>query len=184
MAPADRLPGIRPRPSLGRRLDILARQSFPTASTAVLMLLLETPLGFTGQAALLPAVAVAAVYFWSLFRPGAMPPITAFALGILLDLLGMLPTGVGPLTLLLTQAMCLRWRPVLARQGFLRVYLAFIGFAVVAAGLVWALSSLLLFVLLPWPPAVLQALVSAALYPGLAIVLTGAHRSIADPDRA
>ena len=38
---------------------------------------------------------LACVYFWSLFRPAAMPPPVVFLIGVLLDLLGYLPLGVG-----------------------------------------------------------------------------------------
>ena len=59
---------------LGRRLDIVARHAFPAGCTVLLMLLTETPFGIADQATLLPAVTLACVYFWSLFRPDAMPP--------------------------------------------------------------------------------------------------------------
>ena len=84
------------------------------------MLLTETPLGIAEQAALLPAVTLACVYFWSLFRPAAMPPPVVFLIGVLLDLLGYLPLGVGALTLLAVHGLAVRWRRVLTRQGFLR----------------------------------------------------------------
>ncbi|MEA2775668.1 MAG: rod shape-determining protein MreD, partial [Acetobacteraceae bacterium] len=86
----DRRPGIRPRISLGRRLDIAARMSFPAGITVLLMLLTRVPLNISGQAALLPAVALCCVWFWSLFRPGDMPPPVVFIIGLILDLLGYL----------------------------------------------------------------------------------------------
>ena len=67
---SDRLPGIRPRPSLGRRLDISACSAFPASSTALLLILFAAPLGLPGQAELQVAAALCCVYFWSLFRPG------------------------------------------------------------------------------------------------------------------
>ena len=44
MARADQTPGIRPRATLGRRLDIAARHAFPAGCTILLMLLTEAPL--------------------------------------------------------------------------------------------------------------------------------------------
>ena len=38
------------------------------------MILSLAPFGVPGQAALLPAVALTCVWFWSLYRPAAMPP--------------------------------------------------------------------------------------------------------------
>jgi rod shape-determining protein MreD len=63
MAFIDRRPGIRPRPTLGRRLDIAARVSFPACITILLMLLTEAPLGLVDQPTFLPAVALSGVWF-------------------------------------------------------------------------------------------------------------------------
>ena len=177
-------PGIRPRLSLWRRLDALARASFPLTCTVLLMLLGNAPLGIPGQEALLPAIAVISVYFWSLFRPAAMPPVAVFLLGLLLDLLGWLPLGTGPFCLLAVHAFCQRWRRGLAHQGFLLVWLAFTGFAAAAASVIWGFASLLTLHLLPPGPAAFQAVLTTALYPVLAIPFTQAQRSLANPERA
>jgi rod shape-determining protein MreD len=184
MARADQTPGIRPRATLGRGLDVAARYAFPAGCTVLLMLLAEAPLGIADQAALLPAVTLACVYFWSLFRPGAMPPPVVFAIGLLFDLLGYLPLGVGALTLLTVHGLAVRWREVLMRQGFVAASLAFAGFAVGAAALGWVLTTVLMFRLLPVGPALFEALLTAALYPALAVPLIRADRSVADPERA
>lgn len=184
MARGDQAPGIRPRATLGRRLDISARQAFPAACTVLLMLLTEAPFGFADQAVLLPAVTLGCVYFWSLFRPAAMLPPVVFLIGLLLDLLGYLPLGVGALTLLIVHGLALRWRRTLTRQGFLAVWLAFGGFAIGATALSWALTALLGFRLLPVAPALFQAVLTTALYPALATLFIRAHRTVADPERA
>jgi rod shape-determining protein MreD len=179
----EQLPGIRPRPSLGRRLDILARQSFPASTTILLMLLCGLPFGIADQTALLPSVTVGCVYFWSLYRPASLPPPVVFVIGLLLDLLGYLPIGVGVLTLLIVHGIVLRSRRSLTQQGFVLVWLALLCLGSVAAALIWALSSLLNFQLMPAGPGAFQALLTAALYPALAMTLTGAHRTIAAPER-
>jgi rod shape-determining protein MreD len=184
MARIDQTPGIRPRASWGRRLDIAARQSFPVSSTILLMLLTEVPFNIVGQSALLPAVTLAAMWFWSVFRPASMPPPLVFAIGILLDLLGYLPLGAGVLTLLIVHGIALRWRRFLAQQGFALVWATFIIVALGAAILMWLVVALLSFRLVPVGPALFQAAVSAALYPALAIPLAAAHASIANPEHA
>jgi rod shape-determining protein MreD len=181
VAEADRSPGIRPQPTLWRRLDALARSAFPVASTVILMILSHAPVG---GSVLLPAVAVASVFFWSLFRPAAMPPPAVFMIGLLLDLLGWLPVGVGILVLLLVHGFCVRWRLTLTRQGFLLIWFVFLAFAVAAAGLMWAATALLTFQWLPLKTAMFQAIFTAALYPALAIPLARAHHTVADPEQA
>ena len=180
----DRLPGIRPRESVWRRLDMAARWAFPATTTALLLLLAASPLGLPGQAEAQVAVALGCVFFWSLFRPAAMLPVVVFPIGLLADLLGYAPPGVGVLSLLLVHGVALRWRWRLTRQGFFVVWLAFAALASGAAALQWALTAALLWRLLPPGPAVFQALVAAGLYPALSLLLTRAHQSLAAPERA
>jgi rod shape-determining protein MreD len=184
MARDDQLPGIRPRPSLGRRLDIMSRHSFPATSTVLLMLLCGLPFGIIDQAVLLPAVTLAAVFFWSLFRPAALPPPIVFLIGLLLDLLGYLPIGTGVLTLLLVHGLARRWRRMLTQQGFVTVWLAFLCVGTGASALIWTLTSLLSLRLMPIGPAMFQATLTGALYPALSVLLIRAHRTIANPERA
>jgi len=183
MARAEQTPGIRPRISLGRRLDMAARHCFPACCTVLLMLLAETPFGIIDQAALLFAATLPCVFLWSLVRPTALPPPVVFLIGLLFDLLGYLPLGAGPLMLLAVHGLTLRWRAALTAAGFISGWLAFTGFALGAALLGWALAALLSFRLLPIGPALFETLLSAALYPAFAILFLRAHRTIADPER-
>ncbi len=174
----DRYPGIRPRLTIGRRLDLAARAAFPVTFTALLMLLTQAPFGIPGQAVLLPAVTLACIWFWSLFHPAAMPPPAVFAIGVLLDLLGYLPLGVGVLTLLVTHGIALRWRRFLGQQGFALSWLAVLPIAAGAALLSWSMVALLTLTLVPPGLAILQAVMTGALYPVLAIPLARAHRAV------
>jgi rod shape-determining protein MreD len=149
-----------------------------------MLLLMAAPLGLPGQPEIQASIALAAVYFWSLFRPASMPPAVVFLLGLLTDLLGFAPVGVGVLSLLMVHGFALRWRRVLVRQGFVVVWLAFVAIAAGAATLQWMMTSLLTFRLLPPGPGVFQSGVSAGLYPMFATFLTWAHQTLAEPERA
>src|ERR1700722_6731258 len=184
MALSNRFPGVRPHLTLGRRLDIAWRYAFPGTTSVILMLLSLAPIGLWGQAALLPTVALTCVWFWSLFRPAAMAPPIVFVLGLLLDLLGFLPLGVGEVTMLITHGLAQRMRGFLSRQGFAVVWLIFTTVACGIAALNWAFVSLLTFSLIPPGPVLFQAGLAVAMSPAVAIPLTLAHRSIADPDQA
>jgi rod shape-determining protein MreD len=184
MALSDRVPGVRPRLTMGRRLDIIWRHAFPGTTSLLLMLLSLAPFGLWGQAALLPTVALTCVWFWSLFRPAAMSPPVVFLIGVLLDLLGFLPPGVGALTMLTTFGIVQRLRRFLSRQRFAIIWLIFIAVACFIAVINWALVSLLTFSFLPAGPVLFQAGLAAAMYPVVAIPLTLAHRTIADPEQA
>lgn len=180
----DRLPGIRPRPSLWRRLDGAARRSFPTVMTMLVLLITAAPFRLPGQAELQNAVALSCVFFWSIYRPGSMPPPAVFLIGLLADLLDFAPPGVGVIVLLAVHGVAVRFRRELIRQGFLLVWLAFVAVAVALAGLQWALTSALTLRLFPLGSVVFQAGLTAGLYPMLAVLLTRAHRTIAEPAHA
>ncbi len=180
----ERLPGIRPRPSLWRRLDMAARRSFPASVAALLLLATSAPLGLPGQAELQATIALSCVFFWSLFRPASMPPAAVFLLGLLADLLGYAPPGVSVLTLLLVHGLALHWRRVLTQLGFMLVWLCFVGIASGAAGLEWALTSMMTFRLLPPAPAFFQAALGVGVYPLLAVMFTHAHQTLAEPEHA
>ena len=182
MARLDQSPGIRPRQTLIHRLDVAARHAFAPAVTAALMLLTEVPLGLPGQAALIPAVAIGSVWFWTLAWPVVMMPPIVFLIGLILDLRGYLPLGVGVLTVLIVHGFALRWRRVLIQQRFAMVWSAFLIIAAGAALMIWSLTAVLTFRVLSPLPALLQALVTAALYPVLAIPLAKAHHALSDPD--
>jgi rod shape-determining protein MreD len=184
MAHIDRRPGIRPRASLGRHLDIFARLSFPACITLLLLLLTQAPLNLPEQAALLPAVTLCCVWFWSLVRPDAMPPPIVFVIGVLLDLLGYLPLGVGVFTLLAVHGVAVALRRSLSSRGFGWTWIAFGGVATGASLLIWLMVMLLTFRLLSPDPAIFTAVLSTSIYPVLAIPLAGAHRSIANPEQA
>ncbi|MCQ8240119.1 hypothetical protein [Rhizosaccharibacter radicis] len=181
---AERRPGIRPRPTLGRRLDAAARRVLPVGFTALAILLLSAPLGLPEQEALLPGTVLASVFFWSVFRPPSMPGWAVFGLGLLSDLLGYAPPGLTIVILLLVHGVGIAGRHGLSRQGFLLMWLVFLSVASAATLLDWTARSAFALRLLPVQPALFQLALAAGLYPLLSALFTWAHRTVADPSRA
>ncbi|MCX8133228.1 MAG: rod shape-determining protein MreD [Roseococcus sp.] len=160
---------------LMRRLDAALRAAFPAVFALALMVLGATPVGVPG---LVTALALPSVFFWSVFRPAAMPPPVVFAIGLLHDLLVFAPLGIGVLVLLLVHGLAFRARQMLARASFLAGWLAFCAVAAGAAGLGWALQALLGW---QWPalmPGVHLFGAAVGLYPGIAWILTRAHMAM------
>lgn len=164
-----------PPAGLLRRLDGWARAAFPASFTALLLILAVAPIDGPG---LLLAIALPCVFFWSLFRPAAMPAPAVFLLGLLHDLLVLAPLGPGILALLLCHGLVLRLRGSLSRQGFLLVWLAFAAVAGLAVLLCYALTALLMLRLPPPAPGLVQFAIAVGLYPALALLLTQAHRAM------
>jgi rod shape-determining protein MreD len=158
-----------------RQLDALSRAAAPAVSTAALMVAASAPVGLPS---LLPAIGLAGVFFWSIFRPAGMPALATFAIGLLHDLLSFSPLGIGVLTLLLAHAVALRLRRTLAKQSFLLVWLTYCGFASAAVALGFVLQALLAWQMPVTSPAITQLGFTIGLYPLLAWCMTRAHKSM------
>lgn len=164
-----------PPAGLLRQIDALMRGAFPTMVTLVLMVLGAVPVGAPG---LIMALCVPSVFFWTVFRPAAMPPPAVFGIGVAADLLAAAPFASGVLVLLVVHGVALRFRGFIARQGFGAVWILYCGMAAGAATLAWALTALLNWQVPPTTPGLHQAAMSIGLYPLLAWVLSRAHRAM------
>ena len=164
-----------PQGGLLRRLDALFRAAFPTLVTMLLLVLAVVPMGGPGM---LMAAALPCVFFWTIFRPAAMPAPAVFGLGLLHDMLALAPLGVGILALLVAHGLALRLRDFLVRQSFLVVWMMFCAFAAGTALLCWLLTALLNLQIPPVVPGLHQAALCAGVYPLLAWLLTRAHRAM------
>lgn len=164
-----------PPPGIVRQADAFARAVFPAMFTVVLLVVAATPTGVPGA---VPALGLPCVFFWSVFRPTAMPPLAVFGLGLMQDLLSSAPLGSGVLILLIGHGVAVRGRGFIARQSFLTVWGIYILFATVSAALAWVAQAVMVLRLPPALPAAYQVLLTAGLYPSLAYVLIRCHRAI------
>jgi len=180
----ERAPGIRPWPTIWRRIDAAARRIFPAATTLAAVVLLAFPLPIPAKAELQHGIAMASVYFWTLYRPNSMKPSVCFVIGLLVDLLGPEPPGVTMVILLAAHGIAMRSRFRLIRQGFIAVWSSFVAVAAGCCAAEWALTSSLDLRLLPATPALFELVLAAGFYPLLATVFARAHAGIAAPERA
>jgi rod shape-determining protein MreD len=170
--------------NIWRRLDAMSRHAWPASVMFLGLLVIGMPFGFPGQAELRPAYAMACVFFWSLYRPAALPAPVVAMTGLLLDLLGMSPLGMWAVLLLVLQGSTLAARRRLIPQGFLMTWLVFTSFAASGATLAWMLQSLLALQVLPAVPAMVVCGAAAGTYPMLAAFFIRAHRGPAAAELA
>ena len=148
-----------------QRLDTIARRILPFAITVLLALAAAAPSRVPELAALMPAVTLISVYYWTIFRPDLMPALAVFAIGLFQDILSGVPLGVNALVLLLVYALVLGQRRFFLGKSF---FVMWWGFLLIVAGaftLIWlALCALEATVLDPMP-AVFQGAVTLAVFP-------------------
>lgn len=169
---------------LWRGLDRAARNALPASVIVLFIVLLALPGLLPEEAAFRTGFVMASVFFWTLYRPAALPAPVVALIGILLGILGDVPLGLWSVLLLLEQAAVSALRRVLLRQGFAVVWLSFAGCAATIVTLEWVCRALLDLTMLPVMPVVLEGALGILFYPLLAVLLARAHAGPAAPEQA
>lgn len=163
--------------SFWTRVDAAGRNVAPFAVTAMLILVAMVPLYLPGYGAVAPGLGLMAVYYWTIHRPDLLRPAFSFGLGVMQDLLGGTPLGSTALVYVLVCWLILTRRRFFLSTGFMMLW---VGFGLVvfgAAGLSWVSHSILQAALLPVAPVLVQALLTAALFPLFAWLFIKVHRA-------
>jgi rod shape-determining protein MreD len=134
------------------------------------------------------AFAMGSVFFLARSRPASMPPVAAFIIGLLHDLFGAMPVGVGILGMLLVQSAgqltAEKRRLTLMGNGWLKGWMVFIPAAIVVALFTWIVMSVLSGQLLPLSAPLKQGGAMIILYPVVALCWSGFQRLIDRPSYA
>lgn len=152
-------------PTLSQKLDRLARNLLPLALGLACVLLSVTPVYLPGYGMIGAHFAMMAVFYWSVYRPDLLSPLTAFGLGLLLDILVGTPLGLNALALMLVRIVGDNQGKVFRGKSFVLLWW---GFGLVALGaslVIWALSAALALMPVDPAPALFQAAMTTALFP-------------------
>ena len=163
--------------TIWQRLDKTGRNLAPFAVTVMLVLIGLVPVPLPGYAPVAPYLTAIAVYYWAIHRPDLMRPGTSFLIGLLQDLLTGGPLGVNALLLVMVHWTVMTQRRVLQASTFTMMWL---GFALVMLGVAciqWLAFSVLSAAVLPFNPALFQALLTMAFFPAVAWLLIRVHRA-------
>ena len=161
---------------LWHRLDILARGLTPLMLTMILVLIGMVPLQNPDIAALVPSMALIAVYYWAVHRPDLLPLWVTFMIGLFEDLLSGGYVGVGILSLLLVYSVVELQRRLFLRASFQMLWMLFAMTAAGAMYLAWVLNCLLYADWLSFWPVLFQFLTTVAAYPLIAWLFAKAQR--------
>src|SRR6267154_1629462 len=165
------------------RVNSGAARLVPILTTIIAAILAILPLRIPGYAALTPALALMAVYHWTIYRPDLLPAFALFAIGIGEDLLAGSLVGIGALTLLVTRAAVLQSRRLFVGRTFPFVWA---GFTLVAGGALlglWALHCLLEFSFINPRNTVFRMVLTIAVFPAASFLLGRTQRALIDGPR-
>lgn len=166
------------KPGFWQRLDIIARGLVPAFSVFVLLLINLLPISIPLLSTASPALALMAVFYWSVNRPDLLTGLTAFLLGFLQDLLMGFPLGVSSLVLLLVQTGSASQGRFFHNKPFSVMWWGFAFVAIPALLVQWLLTSALIGALLPIKPTLISYVLTAVLFPIVAWVLARAQNSL------
>ncbi len=160
-----------------QRLDLWARALSPFAITVLLILASVALVRSPEVAPVMPFLALAAVFYWTVFRPDLLPAWAIFALGLFQDLITGIPLGAGVLALLVVYLTVTAQRRFFSAASFFMLWVSFILIAAIATLAMWLAASALLGQIVDPAPALLQLLATIAVYPCLAWLLGQAQQA-------
>ncbi len=145
----------------------------PGFVTLLLILASALPWQLPAFAEVTPALAVIAVFYWTIYRPDRLPYAATFFLGLLQDLLTGTPPGMTALLLLAVQGVIAHQRNFFRPRPFFIIWLGFSMVMPVVGFGSWALSSACFGTVVPPLPIVMQCALTILLFPVLAVLFGG-----------
>jgi rod shape-determining protein MreD len=143
----------------------------PALSVLLAVLASAVPWGLPVDATfILPLVVVMMIFCWRVLPGTVLPPYLAVLLGLLTDITSGGPLGFWALMCLIAASAGGRTRSLTDGRDVSRLWLVWIGVAVLVAALGWLLASLYFFHWIDWWPIAFGAFASILLFP---VVLHG-----------
>ena len=114
---------------------------------------------------ILPLLLIIIVYVLTLQRRTVLPSLSAFAAGLLMDILTAGPLGYWAIIFLLTHTLAALYGRRDATPGFGMLWLVFAATAVVTSISGWVIASLYFVRVIDWQPMLIGGAVAVALFP-------------------
>lgn len=158
--------------------EFALRRSLVFASALLALLVDLLPLPSAAPEAVAPLLALAVVYHWTVHRPDLFTPGSIFLLGVVRDLAGHLPLGLHASSFLLLPALMRRVPRGLLQRSLALAWLLFLPVLAVVGLWRWLLAALVWMQPAPARPFLLEALLTWASYPLVAMLLAPVGRLV------
>jgi rod shape-determining protein MreD len=148
----------------------------PALVTLALVFAAQLPYGIPHFAPVTPALALMAIYYWSIYRPEKLPLPAVFAIGLVQDALSGGPMGMIALMLVAVYGIGVSQRRFFLGKSFLVEWLGFVVIAAGAAIAAWLIASLYYATILDPRTFAAQGLLTAVFYPCMSWLFVRAQR--------
>lgn len=162
------------------RAETIVKAVLPTLSAILCVLLASLPYGVPQLSAVMPWLALMAIYYWSIHEPRYLPYWAAFLVGLWQDVLTGAPLGLSALIFVLVRHFVVSQRLVFYKKPFLVGWLGMALVTMLAAAGGWLVAVLYSGALLPASPFVVQTLLTIMVYPLIAWAMGGLWLVISD----
>ena len=164
-------------PVVSHTLDGGFRRTLPVLTTLAATLLNLVVIPGAGNGVIAPSLTLVCVVCWSAWRPELMPFAAVFLVGLFEDMLRGTPIGLTALVLLMAAGFVRSQAKALHGRSFAILWAFFAVVSLVVGALQWLVLLLLMGGgVAPWP-AVFQFLVTLAVFPPVAWMLSRLRRS-------
>lgn len=157
---------------------------FPALLAAVLVVVANLPISFTGGLLPPPVLALAAVYFWTLVRPDLMPPVIVLGIGLLEDLLSGGPPGLWAAGFVAAYALTDRERETFAGMIGPGALMSFAAVMLLAGATAYVVACVVYLRLAPLPPLIVESISTVLFYPLVVKCLRWVHVRVVGPMRS
>ena len=156
-------------------MDVAARQPLellrrfvPVATALVAVVVDLMPLPSAAPLAVGPLTTLCVLFFWCIYQPQLLGPLSIFGVCLLLDAAAGLPLGLTALAALLGRALLGSRHTLLQAYGFPVVWGCFMLAATLVLSLRWALACLAWWHLFAYRPILIEILLTIVVYPLIA----------------
>jgi rod shape-determining protein MreD len=153
------------------RIDGMGRAVTPAVLVLLSIMLMATPIRVPATIAVTPLLPAIAIHHFSLYEADRLPGWAVLLLGLFMDLLTGGPLGIWAAVFVAMRYLVDSNGRYLAGHGFAIGWLGFVLTCGLTLAAVWMLMSLLVMQIIDPRPALLQLVVTAALYPPLSWLL-------------
>jgi len=165
-----------------QKFDLAVRQILPFVTALLAALMMATQTHVPRLNSLMPSLALCVVYFWSIHRPSLFGMGSAFAVGLIQDMLTGVPLGLNTLVLLLTRAGVATQARLFLGKPFSVHWWGFCLIALIAAVTSWVLAAVALGMIVPIGQVLASALFSALVFPPIFWVCSVIERRLLAED--
>jgi rod shape-determining protein MreD len=149
----------------------------PIVSTSLLAVLSTVPVTLPDYAVVAPDLVLMSAFHWCIYRPGYMPYLALFLIGMFVDLITAGPVGLTSLVLLLLRWCVLKQRRYFAGRSFPFIWGGFTIAAGSASILRWSIGGALAWQFLDPRGFVFQTALTVACYPIMTLLFARVQRA-------